>query len=422
MQPNPFTFGDPVTGEAFLNRKRELRRLVGRVRQGGSAIITAEPRMGKTSLLLHLRASAADLFDKSDGPLLFHYLDGHTMAGWDAARFWREAFRPLAARWKSARAVYEQGAFEATAWEPVFQRLEKRGRRFVLLVDEFDALQNEPGLHGRAVYGMLRSLASRYRSFSLVIAARRSITDLNYRAREFAGGSPYFNFAQEISLEPLPDEAVKALLARAGERFVPADRAFLQRIAGRHPYFLQTAASYLWEMYEEADDAQARYRETGEELFAAAGESVLGDIWAAWTPYMQIAFTLAALDSASLLLEGRAFDIQALLRDLPDLSPELRKLARRGFLRPDERLQSGYTPHAEVMLWYLADELTRLLRGEMDLKTWLGEQQWDGLLKIGEKEALKKFLGKAVALLQKGASAFIKAAAEGAAKGMVGNP
>ncbi len=418
MTTNPFTFGDPVQGEAFLNRRRELRRLRTRIQQGGSAIITAEPRMGKTSLLLHLKAKARDLFGEETGRMLFHYLDGHTMAGWDADRFWSEAFRPLAKRWKTARETYEQNVFEPAAWEQVFKKLERQGRRFILLLDEFDALQNEPALHQRSVYGVLRSLASRHPAFSLVIAARRTITDLNYQARAFSSGSPYFNFTQEIALQPFPQKDVDALLSRADKRFTLADRAFIRRIAGRHPYFLQTAAYYLCDWYEEIPDAQTRYKETGKELFAAAGENVLSDIWVSWTPYMQVAFTLAALDTIPLLLENQTFDVQALLRDLPYLSPELGKLERRGFLRPDERLQSGYTPHAEVMLWYLADELKRLTRGEMELEKWLTAQHWEGLLKEGEKQALKRFLEKTGGLLQDGASAFIKAAAEGAAKGL----
>ncbi len=417
MTTNPFTFGDPVRGEAFLNRKRELHRLVGQVRQGGSAIITAEPRTGKTSLLLHMQDTAREMFGATAARLMFHYLDGHIMSGWNAQRFWREVFGPLAKRWQVARPVYEQGTFEATRWEPVFAALEEQGRHFVLLLDEFDALQNEPGLHSSAVYGMLRSLASRYRSFSLVIAARSSLTEMNHAARDFAAGSPYFNFAQEIPLYPFPLKDVGTLLARGGERFTPADRAFIRRVAGQHPYFLQTAAYYLWDWYEDKDNAYERFISAGNDFLADA-ESTLNDIWAAWTPYMQMAFTLAALDSAPLLLQGRAFDVQTLLRDLPDFSPELSKLERRGFLRREQRVQSGYTPHAEVMVWYLAEELTRALRDDIKLKQWLGRQQWEGLLKLGERDTLKRAFKQAGALLQEGAQAFIKAAAAGTARAL----
>lgn len=418
-QDNPFIFGDPVRGDDFLNRRREMRRLAGRIRSGGSAVVTAEPRMGKTSLLLHLQAAAADLFGEQANRVVFCYLDGHTMSGWDAARFWKEALHPLR-RLPQMGEVYDQGIFNLNVGERIFQKLERDGYRFTLLLDEFDALQSESGLHQRAVYGTLRSLASRYRSFSLVVSSRRAITDLNAQSHDFAAGSPFFNFMQEITLSPFPQKDMAFLLSRGGERFTQADRVFLKRISGQHPYFLQTAAYYLYDWYEEEDAAAVRYQKTSRDFYRSTGEAVLTDIWHSWTPYMQMAFTLAALERMPLLLgEKRQFDIGALLRDLPNFAPELRKLDKRGFLHADADAQNGYVPHAEVMLWYLADELTRAIRPEIGLETWLTRQQWEGLLKRGEKEALGRAFRQAGGFLQEGAKAFIKAAAEGAAKGMV---
>ena len=409
---NPFVFGDPVRGKDFLNRRRELRRLAARVAQGGSVLVTAEPRMGKTSLLLRLRDAAADLFGEEAKHMTFRYLDGHTFQSWDAARFWREVLRPFPE-------VAEAGD-DLHALEDFFHRLEAEGRRFVLLLDEFDDLLGELPLHQRAVYGWLRSLASRYRSFSLVMASRRTLTELNYRTREFSQGSPYFNFMLPLSPGPLPQRDTGALLRRGKERFTSRDRRFLWRIGGAHPYFLQAAAYFLWEAYDESDDATTRYAKAAEEFYAVA-ESVLNDIWHSWTPYTQMAFTLAALETMPRLLgAARSFDIRALLRDLPNFAPELYKLARRGFLRAASDLQTGYTPHAEVMLWYLADELTRVFRPQMEVKDWLMAQQWDGLLKKGEKEALQRVLDQAASLLQGGAKAFIQAAAEGMARSLTG--
>lgn len=418
---NPFLFGDPVWGADFLNRKRELRRLVGRIRQGGSAVVTAEPRMGKTSLLLHLQRSAADLFVDRTPRVLFGYLDGQWMEGWDTVRFWREALTPLReVTDESLAAALRQAAeqaYDIMSLEAVFRALERAACRLVLLLDEFDALQREAALHRRGFYGALRSLASRHSSFSLVISSRATITDLNYHTREFSQGSPYFNFAQQITLYPFPEKAVAALLARAGEAFSSHDRAFIRRIAGPYPYFLQAAAYYLWE-HHTGDDPVTRYERAGSDFFAEAGESVLRDIWDSWTPYMRMAFTLAALDSVPVLLEGRTFDVTGLRADLPYLIPELRKLERRGFLAADADLPGGYRPQAEVMVWYLADELARVLRPPGDPKDWLVAQQWEGLLKRSEKDALLRLLGHASSWFQEGVRAFIRAAAEGVARGM----
>ena len=176
--------------------------------------------------------------------------------------------------------------------------------------------------------------------------------------------------------------------------------------------------------------SKVQYEAAGKDLLSTA-ERTLKDIWDSWASYMQMAFTLVALDNMPLLLShrtsltnvsrllpGHTFNIQGLLRDLPDLSPELRKLERRGFVRPDNSLQSGYRPHAEVMLWFLAEELIRVLREEQTLKAWLAAQQWKGLLTQKEEEALKKAFKRALPLLSEGAQAFIRAAAKGAAQGI----
>jgi hypothetical protein len=65
------------------------------------------------------------------------------------------------------------------------------------------------------------------------------------------------------------------------------------------------------------------------------------------------------------------------------------------------------------MSWYLVDELTRTIRPDIGLQERLTRQQWEGLLKRGEKEALVRVLRQAGGLLQDGAKAFITAASEG---------
>ena len=422
---NPFIFGDPVRAADFLDRERELRRLRDRILRGASAIVTAAPGMGKTSLLLYLDEAREAVFGRAAEPWVFHYLDAYTMAGWDIQDFWREALEPLAARSSRLQAAYQAALADPddiSALEALFEQAEAEARRLVLLVDEFEALLHEPGLHGSRFYGVLRSLASRYPSFSLILSSRRSAAELNERTRDFAQGSPYFNFASEITLRPWPGRAVDALLQRGGDRLDAADRAFVKRIAGRHPYLLQAAAYYLWDMYEDETGPLGRRERAGREFFAEVAESLLQDIWRAWSPYMQMAFTLVGLEAMSAHLpDGRAFDIRALLRDLPHLAPELRKLEQWGFVRAAADRAVGYAPQAEVMVWYLAETLTRALRPEgVDLAAWLAAQEWQGLLKRGEMQALQRALNRVGGVLQEGVSVLIRAAAEGAARHLRG--
>lgn len=419
---NPFNFSIPARGDAFLDRQRVLRQVVGTVNQGGSVALTAEPRMGKTSVLLYLGDHVHHLFGSEAERLTFCWLDGHTFGGWDVIRFWREALAPVrsaSSQVQSAYARAEASGFDAQALNGLFRALQNAGRHMVLLIDEFDAVFSEPGLHQQRFYGPLRSLASFHPSLSLVIAARRSMTEMNYATREFAAGSPYFNFFQEVALGPFSEEDVNTLLGRAGNTFSAEDRAFLSRVAGAHPYLLQTAAYYLWEEYQAAKKGRtsptARREKAALSLLEQA-RSTLEDSWRNWTTAMRKAFTVVALDNFSTLLGKRVFDIdRGLLGELHNFLPELRKLERLGFLRADNNMASNYTPAAEVMVWYLAEALVVALRdGDKDLARWLAAQEWDGMMTKGEKQALMQALtqvARTLSGLMNGVVTLIKAAA-----------
>ncbi len=415
---NPFKFGDPVRGKEFFARRREMRRLTEGVVKGNSSVVTAEPRAGKTSLLY--RVQAPDFYKDADVNIRFRYLDAQTLGGWDASRFWDYALQPVKKLSPAVDKAYQTAKkekFGNFVLERILIHLEETGERLVLLLDEFDAILDEPGLHKAEFYGGLRSLATRYSSLVLVVASRQAIDELNRHTQEFnRQGSPYFNFLEEVSLGAFPPKDVDELLERGKKHFNRKDREFLVRVSGGHPYFLQAAASFLWESYEDGEKNDVIRRTwAGEQCFQQVAPT-LKNIWNIWKPYQQMAFTLAALDAMPLLLPYREFDINRLLKDRPNFAPEQRVLKNRGFLCVASDLDGGYVPQAEIMLWFLAEELTRLLRPkDPDLAAWLREQEWEGLLKHGEKENLQNALHSLKPILKDGAMAFIKAAAEGLA-------
>jgi hypothetical protein len=129
-------------------------------------------------------------------------------------------------------------------------------------------------------------------------------------------------------------------------------------------------------------------------------------------------FTLATLDTLPRLLPNHAFDLDQLLLHAPVLAPEQRELRQRGFLSEDTSLRVGYTPRGDLMIWFLAEELTRLLRpSNVDVARWLTEQQWDGMLKKGQKEAIGNVLLRLKPILEYGILSLIKAFVEGFTQG-----
>jgi hypothetical protein len=420
---NPFGSKNPVRNESFFDRQWETSRLRDNILKGCSSIITAEPRTGKTSLLY--RVQDKSLYERAETHLNFRYLDAQIALGWDISSFWEYAFQEIKEISPALKEAYRSVAlnkFNVFDIERILTLLEKSGICLVLLLDEFDNILHQPGLHKAEFYGGLRFLSTNYSSLALIIASRQSLEDLNILTLEFSRtSSPYFNFLEEISLNSFSHDDVNTFLNRPNSYFDTEDLLFLERVSGGHPYFLQTCASYLWDAHEKKIvDSVMRRAQAGEQCFHQT-DHILRDTWRTWNPYIQMAFTLAALDAMPPLLPNRQFDIYQLLKDRPSLAPEQRLLKNRGFLRPDSNLEGGFAPHSEIMLWFLAEELTRLLRPENpDLKKWLHDQEWEGLLKHGEKESIQNTLQSLKPIIKDGALSFIKAAAEGLGKGMFG--
>ena len=432
---NPFFYGNPVPPDQFLDRRRELRRITGRiVNQGQSTAIVGEPRSGKTSLLEYLTAPGVrdELYGSYGERLLFSFVDNQALGGQcNQAQFWELALRPFHERviepvpdspLAQAYRMCQENSFGTFTLERLLAQVNAEGWRLVLLLDEFDALLYHPALSCAEFFGGLRTLASRSKgALALVIASRRPLTDLNRETQQFSRtGSPYFNFFDEVTLGPLPDKYVTALLCRAGERFNPADCSFVVGVAGGHPYLLQAAASELWEAYAEGqDDCRLCRQQAGQILYDKAA-LILDDTWRLWSPATRKAFTIVALADIPRMLEQRQFYQLPLTRDKRDVGRELRALAKQGFVTEEKTATVGWRVRPQAFLWWLADELVRTVRDDMPFEGWLRKQEMGVLLTQGEKEQLGKAVREVGGLLKDGATTLIQAAAKGAVEATAG--
>jgi hypothetical protein len=426
---NTFFYGNPVSPDQFLNRRREVRRITGRiVNQGQSTAVVGEPRSGKTSLLDYLAAPEirTTLYDEGGERLLFSYLNAQTLGDeFSQPQFWEYALRPLQEQvvvpnpdspLAQAYQTCQENKFGCFVLERLLAQTRTEEWRLVLLLDEFDALLHHQVLNCAEFFGSLRSLASRSRgALALVVASRRPLTDLNKDTQQFSRtGSPYFNFLDEMTLGPWPNKDVEALLRQAGDRFTPADRRFIVRVAGGHPFLLQAAASELWEAYAEGSDDTGEHRQQAGQVLYDKAALILEDTWRLWQPATRKAFTIVALADVALMLEQRQFYSLPLTRDKRDkrdVGRELRTLAKQGFVTKDERASAGYRIRPQAFLWWLTDELVRTVREETPFEDWLQKQELGVLLTHGEKEQLGQAVRKVGSLLKDGVATLIEAAA-----------
>jgi hypothetical protein len=63
---NPFQYGNVVVGEAFCNRRAELRDLQRAVENGEKVFVYSERRLGKTSLVRTVLDSLSEVLLKAD--------------------------------------------------------------------------------------------------------------------------------------------------------------------------------------------------------------------------------------------------------------------------------------------------------------------------------------------------------------------
>jgi len=221
--PNPFTdtlaIRDPVR---FIGRETHLRRLM-RVLRGGSVALVGDRKIGKSSLLHRLAHS-------------LRQEPGQVVVFWD--------FFDLGDVKHLLMAANKALGAEGEKWDH-FKRA-VRGRRMVLLLDEFDVAP-ERGFdldHLR----QCRALCQVERGLRLVTASRTLPREIF--PDPGAGSWPY-DFLGVQPLGPFtPDEACRLLAhpwAPDALSFEDATRDELIALSGCHPYRLQRAAYHRYE-------------------------------------------------------------------------------------------------------------------------------------------------------------------------------
>ncbi len=422
MNTSPFLHGNIVPPSHFYNRRREVRRLLNRLTQGGSTALIGQPHSGKTSLLHYIlapekrQAIVGDALDTC----IFHFLDAHTFGGVNQPAFWQHALEPLTYQFprgpiNDLYATSQANAFGTFTLEKLFATLQEEQGRLVLLLDEFDALLNHPALNCVEFYGSLRSLASRYNSLALVVTTRRSLDFLNQNTQSLnPHGSPYFNIFSELRLGPLPQKDAADLLAQANNAFNVQDRQFLFRLSGRHPYLLQLAADCLWEAHHEGKRGEVRYQIAAHELYDQVHDH-FNDTWRTWSQAERKVVTAVALHEIPYLATGHVFQTDALARDLEDYSAELRGLQTSGTIEADG---DGWRIAQEALLWWLADEIKRATRDDTPFEKWLQQHEFGDLLTSKERERWGKAAKTAANALGKGTTTLIESFAKGFGEGL----
>jgi hypothetical protein len=213
-------------------------------------VLVGARRTGKTSLLKRLEHRLGQWCHP-----LFVDVQGMLVSGTEAF-FGELARRAVAGR--EPEPMLTDGPLWAPA-EIVREAADRLDRRVVLLLDEFDDLEEKvrSGLLGPEVFAQLRHLLQHARNINLVLCG-------THRLEELAGEHWSFllnlaTYQRVGSLEAEAAEAViRAPLGRLGILCEDAAVARAVTLSGRHPYFLQLLGYRLVEQCVACGEAAVR--------------------------------------------------------------------------------------------------------------------------------------------------------------------
>ncbi len=313
MIVNPFTYGNPISdARRFVGRDSQVEQVFSRLQnvEFESSSLVGERRIGKTSLLYHIGdPQVREAHRLPTDRYFFVYVD---LALLDATttptRLWQYLLRQMLGHFLGedremlVRVLADPNALDNFALAEVFDRLDAQQRHVVLLLDEFENVTRNKNFSPDFFYG-LRSLAIHH-NLALITSSRRELIELTH-SNEIRS-SPFFNIFANINVRLLSGDDARALIEQALSetevRFAEEEVEEILRVAGSHPFFLQTASHFLFQAYVSGMSAPLR-RAFWTEKFGMEAMPHLSEYWRHCDAQEKV--VLAALE---LLWEQRAGD------------------------------------------------------------------------------------------------------------------
>ncbi|MBN2148048.1 MAG: protein kinase [Anaerolineales bacterium] len=312
---NPYISRGPVRESTmFFGRTHELNEITAFLRGNQSVSIVSPRKMGKTSLLYHMMRPEILYKLGMDEQFIFVYLDCEVLGEGSHedifAQFAIELSEALHERNLPPETVVQEAIDKPgrLAFERAVRRLNQRGLRVILLLDEFERLSSNASLDVN-FFNALRSAAGRYQ-LAYVTASARQLIQLTYsgRSQEILS-SPFFNIFAPLHLGLLTSDEAYTLIRQpsqaAGLAFTPQMQDHIYQYVGGHPLALQVACFHAMEHPKEPELVE---QHTAEEM-----ASHFQYYWHNLTPTEQA--TLRQVDEVA-IRSSTDTTLRGILRDL----------------------------------------------------------------------------------------------------------
>lgn len=254
---NPYASRGPLhDAKMFYGRAHDLNEIGSFLRGNQSVSIIGPRKIGKTSLMLHLMRAETMAALRIGAENLFVYIDCQALSSGRHDEIFVHFCTEIAAALRTYGLGPEptlKAAISKPTWsafEGALRKLNQRGLRVVLMLDEFEQLTTNPHADVR-FYNALRSAAGRLR-LAFLTASARPLIELTYSDRsQNILSSPFFNIFAPLFLGLLSEAEARNLIRIPMEAagIVVSSRLedFIYELVGGHPLALQIACFHAWD-------------------------------------------------------------------------------------------------------------------------------------------------------------------------------
>jgi transcriptional regulator with XRE-family HTH domain len=262
---NPFIYGDPVPPEKFYGRRAarlDVKNRIGAV-TSQSINIVGFRRIGKTSLLRYIQGRPTEFIAAERKPMIV-ILDLQDRGRFSSPAGVVEGLRRGIMREQQGREPWSQDKNDDPwAVQDGLEALRDSGVRLIVMLDEFEAIASEKFQGWGEDW---RSKASTQGLFSLVVASKRPISEV-YQGLGLT--SPFSNIFSTTVLGRLEQDAWQKLVLDGFTRSKVNGKTldWIDDLAGALPFYVQMAATLLWQESGDTMQAESAFRMQAEPRF-----------------------------------------------------------------------------------------------------------------------------------------------------------
>lgn len=231
----------------FYGRRKELARIYSRIgaSRPQSVSVVGERRIGKSSLINYIYAPSvrAQQLDGAIANYIFIFMDLQQKRYLSIEDFFSDLLTLLSEEVGETLTV---NGSDFDAVRKVFADLHKRGRKIIILFDEFDAITTNR-VFSLDFFAFLRSAANNY-DVAYITSSAKDLQVLCHTDQ--IADSPFFNIFTNVYLRTFTYEEALGLIrdpsSAAGVPLEPYARQIID-LAGYFPFFLQIACANYFE-------------------------------------------------------------------------------------------------------------------------------------------------------------------------------